>query len=343
MSIMGIYKITNIENNKIYIGSSVDIEKRWTKHVQDLNNNKHHSYKLQEDWNKYSPETFEFEIVNAMTDEEMLRDIEQLYLSKYKPYKDGYNVADQVHYGLPIKIQEWTTENDGFVFFLCKFGENRFKDLNISLVDMAKLFYLATFINYEGYIIYKKKMSKRSNVRELLNLSSTAFDDFYYKLKKLNILIQDENKYIKINNDYFIKGKVKKQMRKHSGLTRVSCRGMQYLYNKLDKNQHVYIGYLCALCSFLNKETNVLSFDINGKDYITVLGIQHILPLHEDSIRRAIGKMKKITLEDGMPMIKMVKPTKNDKNLPIAINPSLFYGGNFELPTGELDMLKWFK
>ena len=37
----GVYIITNIINNKIYIGSTINFSKRWKKHKQHLNNNKH--------------------------------------------------------------------------------------------------------------------------------------------------------------------------------------------------------------------------------------------------------------------------------------------------------------
>ena len=47
----GIYKITNVKNGKIYIGSSSNIERRVTEHKHDLIENKHHSYKMQKDFN----------------------------------------------------------------------------------------------------------------------------------------------------------------------------------------------------------------------------------------------------------------------------------------------------
>lgn len=45
--ITGVYKITNIINNKVYIGESLDIYERWKSHKEDLKNGNHHSYKLQ--------------------------------------------------------------------------------------------------------------------------------------------------------------------------------------------------------------------------------------------------------------------------------------------------------
>ena len=48
--ISGIYMIYNTINNKIYIGSSVDIIKRMDSHLSYLRNGKHHSVHLQRAW-----------------------------------------------------------------------------------------------------------------------------------------------------------------------------------------------------------------------------------------------------------------------------------------------------
>lgn len=44
---IGIYKITNLINNKIYIGQSKDVEHRIKDHISGLNHNKGHNPHLQ--------------------------------------------------------------------------------------------------------------------------------------------------------------------------------------------------------------------------------------------------------------------------------------------------------
>lgn len=92
---MGIYKITNIKNNKMYIGSSKNIEFRWKEHIYNLNNNKHHSIKLQRAWNKCSADIFKFEIIEEVFDLNNLLEREQYWLDKTKCYesKFGYNIS----------------------------------------------------------------------------------------------------------------------------------------------------------------------------------------------------------------------------------------------------------
>ena len=49
---IGIYAIRDTKNGKMHIGESIDIEQRWKAHQEDLDNGNHHSYKLQEDYDK---------------------------------------------------------------------------------------------------------------------------------------------------------------------------------------------------------------------------------------------------------------------------------------------------
>lgn len=43
---IGIYSITNKKTGERYIGESMDIERRWKEHKEELFDHMHHSYKL---------------------------------------------------------------------------------------------------------------------------------------------------------------------------------------------------------------------------------------------------------------------------------------------------------
>jgi group I intron endonuclease len=89
----GIYQIKNLTNNKIYIGSSVDIKARWAGHRSDLKNKKHHSKHLQRSWELHGSNAFEFMILEVVKDSELLLEREQHYLDTLRPYERevGYN------------------------------------------------------------------------------------------------------------------------------------------------------------------------------------------------------------------------------------------------------------
>lgn len=86
----GIYKIENIINNKVYIGSSVCIEDRWIKHKTDLSSGKSCSIKLQNSYNKYGKENFIFSIIEECVKENLI-EREQFYIDYYRSYEQGYN------------------------------------------------------------------------------------------------------------------------------------------------------------------------------------------------------------------------------------------------------------
>ena len=87
--ICGIYEIRNIESNRRYIGSSVDIPKRWREHKRLLTANKHHCDRLQKSWNKYGASKFIFSIL-FFCDRDVLVFYEQRLLDCIK---EKYNLA----------------------------------------------------------------------------------------------------------------------------------------------------------------------------------------------------------------------------------------------------------
>lgn len=88
----GIYKITNKNNGKVYIGQSVDISHRRSCHEYDLKNNRHKNTYLQHAYNK-EPDAFIFEII-CYCKEEDLDELEMFYINKYKATDQecGYNL-----------------------------------------------------------------------------------------------------------------------------------------------------------------------------------------------------------------------------------------------------------
>lgn len=88
----GIYQITNKINGKKYIGSSINVFKRWKQHVADLHYGLHHSHLLQKDWDKYGLNDFTFEILEYVENKNDLLTIEQMWLDG-EDINDLYNVS----------------------------------------------------------------------------------------------------------------------------------------------------------------------------------------------------------------------------------------------------------
>ena len=77
----GIYRITNKDNNKQYIGSTICFNDRWLSHIRDLKKKIHHNIPLQNSYNIHGEDKFRFDVIELFsgTDEE-LRSKEQEYL-----------------------------------------------------------------------------------------------------------------------------------------------------------------------------------------------------------------------------------------------------------------------
>jgi group I intron endonuclease len=84
--------IQNKVNNKIYIGQSVNIEKRWGDHKYELRGNRHGNEHLQNAWNIDGEDNFEFTIIGEC-DENQLNTMEEYYIFELMSYdrRVGYN------------------------------------------------------------------------------------------------------------------------------------------------------------------------------------------------------------------------------------------------------------
>ena len=91
---IGIYKITNLKNNKIYIGQSRQIEKRFQQHKNKskfLEEDKWYN-PLHVDMYSFGIENFSFEVIEECTIEE-LNEKEEYWIKYYSSKEDGYNIT----------------------------------------------------------------------------------------------------------------------------------------------------------------------------------------------------------------------------------------------------------
>jgi len=81
--ICGIYAIENLITGKVYIGGGTRINQRWRIHKNTLKRNQHYNSYLQEDWNEYGEENFQF-IVIELCEKNELDKKEDWYIKKYE-------------------------------------------------------------------------------------------------------------------------------------------------------------------------------------------------------------------------------------------------------------------
>ena len=93
---MWIYKITNIQNNKVYIGQTIrPIEQRFRRHLNDALNNildTHFARAIR----KYGKENFIIEQIDTAQTQDELNQKEQYWIRYYNSVKEGYNETDAI-------------------------------------------------------------------------------------------------------------------------------------------------------------------------------------------------------------------------------------------------------
>lgn len=118
-----VYRITNIQTQKKYVGITEDFERRKRKHIKELKNNTHHSQKLQNAWNYWGENNFEWTVREVQINQyDDLYDIEVEEIKKYNSYNDGYNCNSGG------RISDWKqkVKNEDIIKFLCvqwKYGD----------------------------------------------------------------------------------------------------------------------------------------------------------------------------------------------------------------------------
>ena len=88
----GIYRIRSLVNDKVYIGSAVNIYNRWHHHKHYLVRGTHANSKLQRFVNKHGFDSLVFEVIE-LCDKEKLIGREQVFIDKEKPFFNVCQVA----------------------------------------------------------------------------------------------------------------------------------------------------------------------------------------------------------------------------------------------------------
>lgn len=107
---VGIYKITNLVNNHIYIGSTVNLYRRKNEHLKELRHNKHYNKHLQNAFNKYGEDNFQFTILEFVFELNNLINREQYWIDYYKSNDKniGYNIREKAENNVNLTTSDET-------------------------------------------------------------------------------------------------------------------------------------------------------------------------------------------------------------------------------------------
>ncbi|HEX8367789.1 MAG TPA: GIY-YIG nuclease family protein [Pyrinomonadaceae bacterium] len=97
---MGVYQIRNLVSERVFVGSSLNLDGIFNRYEFQLKMNGHPNKSLQADWNEFGGDKFAFEVLEEVFPRENsgydyksdLAVLEDLWLEKLEPYGEkGYN------------------------------------------------------------------------------------------------------------------------------------------------------------------------------------------------------------------------------------------------------------
>lgn len=97
---MGVYQLTNRNNGKALIGSSMNLPGKFNSLRFQLKNSSHTNVTLQGDWSEQGSDAFTFEILDTITPEKVAKEdwrktllaLEEKWLNEVQPFgAKGYN------------------------------------------------------------------------------------------------------------------------------------------------------------------------------------------------------------------------------------------------------------
>lgn len=91
---IGIYKITNLINKKVYVGQTKEsFQKRYWMHCWKLKKGEHDNLYLQRAWNKYGEHNFVFEIIEILP-QNIIDEREKFWIAYYREKTGCYSIQD---------------------------------------------------------------------------------------------------------------------------------------------------------------------------------------------------------------------------------------------------------
>lgn len=89
--VCAVYKITNEQNGKVYIGGSSNVRDRRQQHNWEFEHGSHHVTEMQKDYNNY-PDSFRFDVIEYCSAEDLV-ELERKYIADYDAMNPahGYN------------------------------------------------------------------------------------------------------------------------------------------------------------------------------------------------------------------------------------------------------------
>ena len=253
---IGIYKITNLVNNKCYVGSSVDVYQRGCMYRHLLKRKKLHNKHLQSAFEKYGFENFNFELLhecpkNTSIDE--LHQLEQFYINSISPKYNKRTIVDTNHL-----LSHSTETKNRISETLKKSFSNKTKIINriqahnikVTLFDLEGNLIqdfpgLAHCADYVGCVSTSISCAIKSRKRRIKNFIVLRTEESHLVKNFINIESKGTGKKIKVFD--ILEDKILEFQTCNNCANYIGCKNetvkKYYLKNKIWKKRYKILSY----------------------------------------------------------------------------------------------------
>ena len=205
-------------------------------------------------------------------------------------------------------MEAMTRSQHGFVWVFYFNNKLLFNSDTLSKANVARLMMLATYMNYDNYLVLDDVVSEKiikfkdtpdymskKDIQRVLNLTNGTFKQFYKEVTKAEILIEKDGRYY-LSNCHFYKGEINSKRADIIGkYTRMYVNTVRQIYKSMKTSKHALLSYVFQLIPCVHFSTNFLCKDMvspyKSIDYMNIEDICNFLGLSTD--KKNMAKFKK--------------------------------------------------
>lgn len=217
-------------------------------------------------------------------------------------------------------------ELGNFVWLL--YNINEALDIGLSSASLTRIIYLATFMNYDNFLVYDNGIKiKSSKVGELLRIGRRATQQFLNEAIGCGALGRDGT-YIKLSDNIFAKGRLNDIVIDKNAM-RLYADGVRRLYMAAMPKEHKSLSYVFQAIPYVNLNFNILctnpwEYDKNNISYLNLAGYCERVGYDQSNAKRL--KLQLINIRVANECVFGFMET-GDGNY-IIMNPRIFYAGD---------------
>lgn len=197
--------------------------------------------------------------------------------------------------------------------------------------DLARLIYTITYLDYDGTLRKDDgSVINKTELFKLVNVKRPIFNSWFNDMVDKEIFLTDGNELIRINNDDYVRGEIKK-----SEYTRVFINAVRMTYEaNIGKNMST-LGIVFKLIPFIHIKENMLCFNPKCANedkinYMTVGDICNEIDEYKENPKKLKQMLAKHKMDNGEPLFLFVSDGIESMDDTIMINPRLCYRGDMK-------------